>query len=463
MTVLAFLGAFGLLVAIHEWGHYRMAVACGVKVETFSIGLGRPLWRWRSRHPFPQQETEFLICWIPLGGYVKMLEHDISQISPEDKSMALSRQPLWKRTAIVSAGPLANLIFAAVLFCSIGWIGQFETKPILASPRPGSVAESAGLIGGELVLRAGVSPSSMHDIVSMEALNWWAIQQNFLHEELWLDVESGDGQRLHKFSLNDALSSNSTSHETMGLSALGWDGAWSAPVIGEIQPGLAAERSGLQPGDLVLSVDAISVKDARTLRTFIRSSRDGVQKKPQMWAIQRPGVGLIRLEVTPDLITEKGMQLGRVGAYIGAPAQRVWVQAGLWDGLIRGIWQTRELIGMTLGMIRQLLTGQASLDNLAGPLSMAEYAGQSASFGFTAYLSYLALISVNLGVFNLLPLPILDGGHLLYYLYEAMTGRAPTAQWLDVLQRGGLLILLALMLFSFFNDLVRMGWVTDFF
>ena len=459
MTVLAFLGALGLLIAVHEWGHYRMAVACGVKVETFSIGLGRPLLRWRSRKPLPCQDTEFLLCWIPLGGYVKMLEIDAPHIAPDDASMALNRQALWKRAAIVAAGPLANLILAVVLFSVVGWLGQLETKPILASPLQESVAASVGLTGGELVMRAGVSQASMQNIVSMEAMNWWAMQHDFLHEELLLEVATGDGPRLYRLSVDGSFASRVPTHGPIGLAALGLDGAWSAPVIGKIQPGLAAERAGLHRDDLVLRVDDRHVKDASSLRDLIRGYGAKTQQIPQVWEIQRPDNRLMRLEVTPDLIEEKGLRIGRIGAYIGAPPQRVWVQEDLWNGFNRALLRTREVVGLTMDMIRRLFVGEASLGNLSGPLGMAEYAGHSASLGLTAYLSCVALISVSLAVFNLLPLPVLDGGHLLYYLYEAVIGRAPAAQWLDVLQRVGLLILAALMLFSFFNDLVRLGWI----
>ena len=459
MTFLAFLGALGLLISVHEWGHYRMAVACGVMVETFSLGLGRPLLRWRSRKPFPRQETEFLICMIPLGGYVKMLEDDGTHRSSQDASMAFNRQVLWKRAAIVAAGPLANLLLAVALFTAVGWLGQFETKPVLASPRQGSVAESVGLTGGELVLRMGVSQSTLHSTVSMEAMKWWAMQQDFLRDDMILEVESDQGPSLYKLSLNEPVALNHSSQDVMGLTVFGLGGAWSAPVIGQTQPGLAADRFGLKRGDLVLRLDGRHVNDAATLRSFIRDYGGQAQLKPQIWEIQRPDKGLIRLEVTPDRIEEKGMRIGRIGAYIGEPPQRVWVQEGLWDGLIRGLRRTSEVTELTLEMIGRLFSGKASLDNVSGPLSKAEFAGQSAALGFTAYLSYLALISVSLAIFNLLPVPVLDGGHLLYYLYEAFTGRPPAAQWLDVMQRFGLLILVALMFFSFFNDLVRLGWI----
>lgn len=459
MTLLAFLGALGLLIAVHEWGHYRMAVACGVKVETFSIGLGLPMLRWRARRPFAHQDTEFLICLIPLGGYVKMLEVADSHASALDASMALNRQVLWKRAAIVAAGPLANLLLAVALFAAVGWLGQNETKPILASPVEGSVAETAGLVGGELVLRAGISESSLHAISSMEDMSWWAMQQDFVRDDLLVEVESAQGPRRFALSTQAAQSANQGSPQAMGLAAFGLTGSWRAPVIGKIQPGLAADRGGLKTGDLVLSLDGLHVKDAGHLRSLIRANGQGDQWIPQVWEVQRQGEGLIRLEVSPDQIEEKGVRIGRVGALIGEPPQQVWVQRGLWDGVTRAMDRTLEVTRLSLVMIGRLFVGQASLDHLSGPLAMAELAGQSASLGLTSYLSYLALISVSLAVFNLLPVPVLDGGHLLYYLYEAFTGRPPASQWLDAMQRIGLLILVALMVFSFFNDLVRLGWI----
>ena len=459
MTLFAFLGALGLLIAVHEWGHYRMAVACGVKVETFSIGLGRPLLRWRSRNPYPNQDTEFLICWLPLGGYIKMLEDDAIQTPSQNGSMALNSQVLWKRAAIVAAGPLANLLLAVALFSAVGWLGQFESKPILASPRQGSVAESAGLVGGELVLRAGISQSSLHPISSIEDLKWWAMQQDFSHDDLLLELDSAHGPRLLKLSLQGIRAINQSSHEAMDFTAFGLGGAWSAPVIGKIQPGLAADRFGLVRGDLVLRLDGHNVNDAVVLRSLIRAYGGQGHPIPQVWDVQRPGKGLIRLEVTPDQIEEKGIRIARIGAYVGEAPQQVWVQVGLWDGIVRALGRTSEVIGLSLDMMGRLFLGQASLDNVSGPLAMAEFAGQSASLGVSSYLSYLALISLSLAIFNLLPVPVLDGGHLLYYLYEALTGRLPDARWLDVMQRIGLLILVCLMVFSFFNDLVRLGWI----
>jgi regulator of sigma E protease len=200
------------------------------------------------------------------------------------------------------------------------------------------------------------------------------------------------------------------------------------------------------------------VSDAIALRNMVRASAQHQPSALQMWDVSRDG-RLLQFEVKPEQVAEGDQLVGRIGAQVGEPTEKVWVQYGAFDGLHKAFSKTWEVIVMTLEMLGRLLTGHASLDNLSGPLAMADYAGRSASLGIGAYLSYLALVSVSLGVFNLLPLPVLDGGHLLYYLYEALTGRPPSTKWLDVMQRMGLAALLALMVFSLFNDVVRLGWL----
>lgn len=460
MTVLVFLGTLGLLVAVHEWGHYRMAVACGVKVLTFSLGFGRPMLRWRARHPFPGQNTEFMVCLIPLGGYVKMLDENDEFVTPCDVSMALNRQTLWRRAAIVSAGPVANLLLAVVLYAATFWLGQYESKPLLASPATGSVAESVGLRGGDLVLRAGLSEATLHEVESMEALRWWALQQDTLHEPLVLEVESAQNHRIRTVSLLAPASVAESVQALPGLAVFGLGQLWSPAVVGNVQEGSAAQRAGLLRGDVVLQINGQRIEDAAMLRAWVRASGEGGPAALQVWEIRRPRHGELLVEVTPERVWDKDRYVGRIGAYVGEPPARVWVQAGFIDGVSRALVRTSEVIGLTLDMVGRMVVGSASLDNLSGPLSMADFAGRSASMGLSAYMAYLALLSISLGVLNLMPLPVLDGGHLLYYLYEALVGRPPSAQWLDVLQRLGLLMLVALMAFSLFNDLVRLGWLS---
>ena len=455
MTLLAFLFALGVLITVHEWGHYRVAVACGVKVLTFSIGFGPPILRWKSRRPHLGQDTEFCLSAIPLGGYVKMLDESEGDVAPQDVSMAFNRQPLWARAAIVSAGPLANLLLAVCLYAATFWLGQYETKAILASPVVGSVAEAAGLRSGDTVLRMGTSLEDMQDVASIETLRWWLLQQDT--EPVYLEVQSQGKQSSHVLSFlplhPDALSKDNNPWQARGLT-----GAWSRAVLGEIHSGLPAQAAGLQRGDEVLRIDGRVVSDASALRSAVRASGQHHAPAVQVWDISRAGQ-LFQFEVVPEQAVEGTQHIGRIGAQVGEAPTKVWVQYGVVDGVQKAFTQTWDVIVMTYDMLGRLLTGQASLDNLSGPLVMADYAGRSAGIGLGAYLSYLALVSVSLGVFNLLPLPMLDGGHLLYYLYEACTGHPPSPNWLFVMQRLGLALLLALMVFSLFNDVVRLGWL----
>ena len=455
MTLLAFLLALGVLITVHEWGHYRLAVACGVKVLTFSIGFGKPLLRWKSRSPHVGQDTEFCICLIPLGGYVKMLDEREAEVPKHDVGMAFNRQPLWARTAIVSAGPLANLLLAVCLYAATFWLGQYETQATLAAPVAGSVADVAGLRSGDTVLRAGSSADELQEIASLDALRWWMLQQDDV--PVYLEVRAQGKQTPHLLRLAE-LPDGSISKDSNAWQARGFTSAWSRAVLGDVQVGMSAHAAGLQRGDEVLRIDGALVLDGAALRAMVRRSGQVQVPEVQIWDISRAGRHL-KIEVTPQRLLEASQYVGRIGAQVGEPPAKVWVQYGLLDGLSKALAQTAEVIVMTLDMFGRLLTGKASLDNLSGPLTMADYAGRSAALGIGAYLSYLALVSVSLGVFNLLPLPMLDGGHLLYYLYEACTGSPPSPEWLDAMQRAGLAILLSLMAFSLFNDMVRLGWL----
>jgi len=459
MTVLAFLLALGLLITVHEWGHYRVAVACGVKVLTFSIGFGQPLLRWRSRQSRPGQNTEFVIGLIPLGGYVKMLDENEAEVAPHEVAMAFNRQALWARAAIVSAGPLANLLLAVLLYAATFWIGQYETRALVASPVVGSVADRAGLKSGDLIVRAGTSAESLQDIASMEDLRWWVLQQDLTQDRLCFEVISLSERGTHALILEPLSASEPVSGSSPGLLALGLTSAWSRPVLGDIMPDGAAAQAGLQRGDEVLRIDGRVVQDAAALRAMVRESGARQAPMPQIWQVQRAQRDVLTITVTPQWVHDSTTPFGRIGAQVGEPPAKHWVQYGVIEGGARAFTRTGEMVWMTVEMLGRLVVGQASLDHLSGPLTMADYAGRTASLGLGAYLSYLALLSVSLGIFNLLPLPVLDGGHLLYYLYEAFTGRPPAPQWLAVMQRVGLAFLVALMAFSLFNDVVRLGWL----
>jgi regulator of sigma E protease len=301
----------------------------------------------------------------------------------------------------------------------------------------------------------GKSADDLQDVASLDALRWWVLQQDA--QPFYLEVQARDKQTPHLLRLAP-LPENAISKDSNAWQVLGFTGAWSRAVLGEVQVGMPAHAAGLQRGDEVLSIDSDAVIDSAALRAIVRRSAFTGISAVQIWQISREGRHLT-IEVTPQVLVEGGQYVGRIGAQVGEQPVKVWIQYELFDGAAKAVQQTSEVILMTLDMLGRLLTGNASLDNLSGPLTMADYAGRSANLGFGAYLSYLALVSISLGVFNLLPLPMLDGGHLLYYLYEAFSGRPPSSEWLDVMQRLGLALLVALMTFSLFNDVVRLGWL----
>jgi regulator of sigma E protease len=452
MTVLAFVVALGLLIAVHEYGHYRMAVACGVKVLRFSIGFGKPLLRWSS----PSSGTEFVVALLPLGGYVRMLDERESPVPVAQRHLAFNNQPLRSRAAIVAAGPLANLMLAVLLYAVVSWVGVDEPRPVLSSPVAASLAERAGLRGGEWVLQVASDGDSPADVESFDDLRWQITRAALSQQDIQLWVADGPQGIARELTL--PLSDLGVTDADAALfQKVGIVAPWSAPVMGEVLSGGAAEEAGLRAGDLVKSVDGVAVSDSQFLRQMIRQAVDDTSGKvsAQRWTLIRDGRAL-QVTVTPRALRSGDGWTGRIGAYVGAAPEMVLVRAGVLDGLWKGVVRTWEVSELTLGMMFKMLVGEASIRNLSGPLTIADYAGKSASLGLTSYLLFLALISVSLGVLNLLPLPVLDGGHLMYYLWEAVTGKPVSEPWAQRLQRGGVAVLFALMSIALFNDISRL-------
>ena len=451
LTVLAFVVALALLIAVHEYGHYRMARACGVKVLRFSIGFGTPLLRWQPKG----SETEFALALIPLGGYVRMLDEREAPVPESERHLAFNTQALHKRAAIVAAGPLANLLLAVLLYALVNWGGVQEARAILASPIAASVAQRAGLQGGELVHGVAIGTEDMQEVRSFEDLRWTLVRAALDGQNVRLQLEPVPGAAPRELVL-ETSGLETREADAQLLRHIGLVSPWMRPVLGEIVPGSAAEQAGLQPGDEVQRVGTTAVVDAMQLREWIRASVQTDRGVSRDWQVQR-GERVVTLAVTPQVQTdERGQAVGRIGAVVGEPPEMVWVRYGAWEGLSKAVQRTWEVSALTLTTMGRMVMGEASLKNLSGPLTIADYAGRSASLGLTQYLVFLALISVSLGVLNLLPLPVLDGGHLMYYLWEAVTGRGVSEVWMHHLQRAGVALLLLMMSVALFNDLSRL-------
>jgi regulator of sigma E protease len=452
LTLVAFVVALGILIAIHEYGHYRVAVACGVKVLKFSVGFGKPIYSWRLKN----RPTEFSIGMLPLGGYVKMLDEREGPVDPAERHLAFNNRPLRARAAIVAAGPAANLLLAVVLYAVVNWSGMQEPQPILASPVAGSIAERAGLRGGERVQQAAFEGETLEEVRSFEDLRWRLTRAALGGRDVQLQITDGVGESTggaaaaSRSVLLPLGQLNAADADAQLFRKIGILGPWTQAVLGEVMAGGAAEKAGLRAEDVVQRIGELSIVDGQQLRETIRNAK-GVQS----WQILRSGQTL-QLQVAPEIREEGGQSIGRIGAYVGTPPALVTVRYGPLDGLWNGAVRTWEVSVLTLKMMGKMIIGEASLKNLSGPLTIADYAGKSASIGWSAYLLFLALISVSLGVLNLLPLPVLDGGHLMYYLWEAITGKSVSDAWMDRLQRGGVAILLGMMSVALFNDVTRL-------
>jgi len=463
----AFLFALTLLVSVHEWGHYRVAVALGVKVLRFSIGLGSPVWRWTKPNQRQGQDTEVTIGWLPLGGYVLMLDEAQGPVSPAQAHQAFNRQPLWARALIVAAGPVANLALAVLLLAAAAWWGQDEPMALLSTPFAQSAADKAGLISGDRVVAAGLVPSDSLEPLALSSISSFgdllpqAAEALRLGQDWELEVEdaNADADALavapRRVRLLFAhLPSLVKEEQGSPLEVWGLGGPRAPATVVKVEPGSPAALAGLLAGDRVLKVQGQTVPDAQFLRQTIRQSVVSGVARPLVFQVSRTD-HVLEVQVQAAVVMQGPQQIGRMGAVVGATPSKQWVSHGALESVALGARKTYALTVLTVRMLGGLFSGQGGLDQLGGPLTIADQAGRSAQLGLTAYLGFLGFLSISLGVLNLLPLPMLDGGHLMYYLWELLTGKPVSSDWVNVLQKVGLMLLVAVMVTALVNDGIR--------
>jgi regulator of sigma E protease len=446
--VVAFLVTLGVLVVFHELGHYVVARWCGVKVLRFSVGFGRVL---ASRRVGPDQ-TEWALSAIPLGGYVKMADEREGDVAPSDLPRAFNRQIVWKRIAIVAAGPIANLLLAVVLYAGTYMAGIPGQLALLAEPVPATAAAAAGLRGGDLVVTLdGDAVQSWQDLR-------WRLLRAQGRDSVSLgvaakDARAGDTPVVRVLALSGVRPADWEGNAT---AVLGLRPDSGAPLVSEVVAGKPAAQAGLAKGDRITAIGDVLMRSPSDVAAATNAS-PGI---PLTFRIERAGSPL-ELVVTPEAAVQGSKTIGLAGLRLSVDPETakrlaVTVRFGVVDALVQGARKTWELSTFTLKMLGRILTGDASVRNISGPLTLADFAGQSAQAGTLVFVGYLALISISLGVLNLLPVPLLDGGHLLYYFAEVVKGSPVSDRVFEVGQRIGMAMLAVLMALALFNDFSRL-------
>jgi len=446
-SVLWFIVAIGVLVTVHEFGHFWVARRLGVKVLRFSIGFGRALW---ARRAGPDQ-TEYVIAAIPLGGYVKMLDENEGEVAEHERHRAFNCQPLWKRIAVVVAGPAFNFLFAIFAYWLTFIIGIGGLKPVIAEVDADGIASAAGLRAGQHIV--GVD--------GHETRTWQTVVESIIGatldgDELRLEIEEpGVPARSVELDLNglgvDEFARGRL-FESLGLTPRR---PVIPPLIGQVEAGGPADRAGLQGGDRVLRVDGEAIRSWREFVEAIRAHpEDAIDVQ-----VERGGTN-VDLVVRPMTVESEGASFGRIGAGVVEPDDDfedyyATVRYAPWTAFYKAVVKTWDMSALTLRMLWKMLTLEISVKHLSGPISIAQYAGFSAEIGITRFLDFLAIVSISLGILNLLPIPILDGGHLLYYLIESIIGRPVSEEAQFLGQRLGIAMLVCLMGLAFYNDLAR--------
>ncbi|MGB7501456.1 MAG: RIP metalloprotease RseP [Azonexus sp.] len=443
----AFLFVLGVLIVVHEFGHYLAARYCGVRVIRFSVGFGRTLWQRR----LGKDGTEWAIGIFPLGGYVKMLDEREGEVAPEERERAFNRQSVGKRSLIVAAGPAANFVLAIVLYWAVFMLGSDELRPILGTPPAASPAASAGIVNGEQVRAVDGEP-----VATWNDLRWMLLHKAVAQESTELEVINEQREiALRRLPLaaageqgweGDAL-------ERLGIRFFRPD---ILPLVGKVMAGSPGESAGVRQGDEIVSIDGVAIHN---WHEFVLLVREAAERPLQVELLR--GGQTVAVNVVPEAISERGKRIGRIGVAVAESRDssrevRIFVRYGFFAAGAKAVAETWDKSVFSLAMLGKMLTGEVSWRNLSGPVTIADYAGQSARLGIDYYLRFMALVSISLGVLNLLPIPVLDGGHLMYHMIEVVRRRPLSERAMEISQQVGLSILFVLMAFAFFNDMNRL-------
>lgn len=445
-TVFGFIIAIGLLTTIHEFGHFWVARLLGIKVLRFSIGFGKPLVAWHDK-----LGTEYVIAVAPLGGYVKMLDQNEGIVAPSELHSAFNNKPIWARMCVFAAGPLFNLLFAIIAYWIVFMIGTTSMVPVLGDIPKGSIAAVAGLHSGQEVIA----------IDEHQVRSWQDIAVSLIShvgESNYINVAVRDNntkqESIHALNLSNWSLANNEENilKNLGLEPLDP----IEPIVGKIQPGLPAANAGLLPGDKILTIDGVSV---HSRSAFMREIKDKYDHAVHMGVLRKNERTTILITPTKKLL-EGGEAVGYVGIQFADqpwPKDLIRIQRySPQPALYHALQQTKEYTVLTLQFLRKMVQGQLSLQHIAGPISIAKYAGRTAAAGAEQFLGFLALVSISLAVLNMLPIPALDGGQFLFCIIEAVRGRALSDRTMIVCQNIGYVVLGSFMILAVYNDIVRL-------
>ncbi len=446
-TVLSFLVALLILVSIHEFGHFYVARRCGVKVHRFSIGFGKVIWSWRDR-----QGTEYALAALPLGGYVKMLDEREGVVTAEERHMAFNNKSVWQRIAIVAAGPIANFILAILLFWGLMLQGERGMVPVIDSIAPNSIAAQAGLEKGQEILAVDGIPTPTWQALNRALLNRLGESGPISFKVAY--SEDSHFQYESEAQLHDWLRDAADPDPVAGL-GISLQFPQIPPVVGEVLSASPAERAGLKTGDVLRRVDDVVINDWRLWVDYVRE-RPGAALSV---TFERAGQ-LHQLTLIPDAVTENGKVQGRVGVGVqpyNIPEKLIRAyDYSVVGAFVAGVNKTWETSGFVLLSVKKLILGEISTKNLSGPITIAKVAGSSAESGLRSFIGFVALLSVFLAVFNLLPIPVLDGGHLFYCLIEVIK-RKPVSDRVQMLgYQVGLFLVISLSILALYNDIMRL-------